>query len=88
MSFADIPADAKPRQVRNRQKRFVVELMAAIEKSIVDDINAGKVPEDWDGIELRGLIEDRATNAATFIHEKHNLKRFRAFKRELINRNL
>lgn len=44
----------------NEQKQFVRELCEAISAQILNDIDAGKIPENWDGRELRQLISDRA----------------------------
>jgi hypothetical protein len=42
-----------------QQKRFVKELIKRVEEKIVADIDAGKTPDEWDGVELRWLIGER-----------------------------
>jgi hypothetical protein len=39
---------------------FVGELVNSLRDKIVEEIIAGKIPENWDGIELRWLISDSA----------------------------
>jgi len=41
------------------QARFVEDLVGAVAASLIDDIASGKVPEAWDGKELRQLLADR-----------------------------
>jgi len=45
------------------QKQFVFKLCTTIARSIVAQIDDGKIPEDWNGIELRWLIAERANDA-------------------------
>ena len=48
---------------KEEQKTFVTSLMSAMTKEIMDLIDNGKIPEEWDGIELRWLIRDKAVCA-------------------------
>jgi hypothetical protein len=48
---------------RAEQKQFVDDLTKNIADSIKETIDNGKLPEEWDGIELRMLIAARANNA-------------------------
>ena len=43
----------------NEQSRLVEELSWAVVKELQADIAAGKVPEQWTGIELCQLLADR-----------------------------
>lgn len=47
---------------KEEQKIFVTSLMTALTKEITDHIDNGKIPEEWDGIELRWLIRDKAAD--------------------------
>lgn len=42
------------------QKRIVKETCKGIEALVCGQIDAGKIPEEWDGHELRRLIADLA----------------------------
>ncbi len=44
---------------------FVTEVSARVAQAVIDDIRAGKVPEHWNGIELRQLIADRHTSSSS-----------------------
>jgi len=46
------------------KREFVSELVARIELSVFDDLKAGRVPEGWDGIELRWLLAERFAGAS------------------------
>lgn len=71
---------------RHEQIIFVITLMTNISNSIKNDIEAGKVPESWDGIELRQLIADRAKDAMRPVWRQMNIKRRRAYSNiKLIN---
>jgi hypothetical protein len=42
-----------------QKEQFVRELARGIVEGIVDDINHYKIPENWDGVELRCLLAER-----------------------------
>lgn len=46
------------------QVNFVSGLCRAIRADVVAQIHEGKIPEDWDGHELRRLLADRFEDAA------------------------
>jgi hypothetical protein len=48
-----------PLPTKADKRQFVRELVAAVKDSILKDISAGKVPVEWDGLELRWLLADR-----------------------------
>lgn len=41
---------------REEQTVFVTDLVASVQAKLLADIEAGKVPADWDGHELRHLL--------------------------------
>lgn len=86
--FHDLPANASAAAIKRRQVKFVRELFQAMKTQIVSDIDAGLVPEDWNGIELRALIAHRASDSANIIREKHNRQRYREFRRVVLINNL
>jgi hypothetical protein len=45
---------------RKDQVRFVEDRLGSLPVLLVRDIQAGKLPEEWDGIELRQWSADRA----------------------------
>jgi hypothetical protein len=86
--FHDLPANASAAAIKRRQVKFVRELIQAMKVQIVSDIDAGLIPEDWNGIELRELIALRASESSHIMREKHNRKRYREFRRVVLNNNL
>ena len=44
---------------RDDQKQFVAELADSIVRDIRDKIDEGKIPEHWDGHELRVLLSEK-----------------------------
>jgi len=63
---------------------FVDDLIHSIMISIKEDIEAGKIPDQWDEIELRQLIADRFASSTY----KMDRKRKSAYVNEVIVRNL
>ena len=76
---------------RKQQKAFVRELVRNVSREVIGQIDSGKLPEQWDGHELRELL---AINfdlcRSTLMHEKRGAgrARLRAFRNEMLYRNL
>lgn len=49
---------------KNEKKRFVKDLSATIAKDICEQIKSGKIPDNWDGHELRFLLAYRYEESA------------------------
>lgn len=69
---------------KDEQKEFATQLCASIKDKILDDITAGRVPENWDGHELRALIALRAKAAVYRMDAGHR----RAFNGTVLINNL
>ena len=69
-----------------RQVTFVRELTETVTQKIVDDIFAGKVPAEWNGIELRQLLADRF--AAAVFKDTLTGKRKREYNNTVLVNNL
>ena len=67
------------------KKEFVTELCNSIAKTINNEIDAGKIPDEWNGIELRWLIQEKGNYVAFDNGEK---KRKKNFKNTVIVNNL
>lgn len=72
---------------RNEKLTFVHELCHAIEASIRMQILSGKIPEAWDGIELRELIYEKALAARHRDFKGHG-KRVSEYRNTVIVNNL
>lgn len=44
---------------KEEQKKLTKEIAKSAAESIIRDIENGKIPEDWNGIELRELLSSR-----------------------------
>lgn len=64
---------------KDTQKQLALEIAQHAAKNIIADIDADKIPIEWDGIELHWLLSLR-----TDIVYESLLKRYRAFKNTLI----
>jgi len=63
---------------------FVKTFTESLADSIIQDIHDGNIPEEWDGIELRWLLEERATSS----FGKDSGKRKREYKNTVLVNNL
>jgi len=70
------------------QITFTENFLDSIKKDITEKINAGKVPEDWDGFELRELVKDIMDYEATFFNGIKRQKRYQDYERIRINNSL
>lgn len=75
---------------KSDQKRFVKDLTRAIRKTLINQIESGKIPPGWDGQELRVLIEKQAVNDASTSNLKKSprSKRAREFRLRCFTHNL
>ena len=48
---------------QQEKANFVGVLAEHVVNEVIDDIRSGKIPEEWDGIELRQLLADRFQRA-------------------------
>lgn len=75
---------------KQQQIEFVRELSDSIQKGIVALIESGKIPEQWDGHELRMLLEHRHKQSAdmSLIRKEARRKRAQEFWNTIIIENL
>jgi len=67
------------------KRRFVRELIENVTADILAKVN--KMPDDWDGIELRQFIADRFADAS-FTWSEQTRKRHAGHRNECLVRNL
>lgn len=69
---------------RQEQIKFVSALSNLIARRVIDLVKNDKIPEDWDGVELRQYLSDM------FAGSTHAMptKRKRAYKNALLVNNL
>lgn len=68
------------------QKQFTRELITNVTGNVLRALP--RVPDNWDGHELRELIAQHFVRCSWTLHEKQNRARLRAFKNECLTRNL
>ncbi len=69
------------------QKKFVRELSGRVAKDICQQIADGKIPDNWDGHELRRLLADRH-KASAAISSCMNGSRLREYNNTVLVNNL
>jgi hypothetical protein len=67
----------------DEQIQFVDELTESVRSGVVHAIEMGRVPEDWDGLELRELLADKFTDSAGWL-KRNNRKRYAAYKNQML----
>ena len=65
---------------------FVKNLTASIRDEIISKIKLGRIPEDWDGQELREILADKFDNERYFRDKRD--KRAREYQNTVICENL
>ena len=74
---------------KQEQKQFVRELTWNVAKDMLKLIEDDRVPEGWDGHELRQWISERYRQVAFgSFSENKKRKRFQEYRNETITRNL
>lgn len=70
---------------KNDKIEFVKSILSNMSNRLIEDVEKNKVPENWDGIELRWWIEQRARSLV--MNDKQS-KRYREFENTVIVNNL
>ena len=70
------------------QKRFVRELMQTVRQSVFDNIDRGKIPEEWDGHELRQFLRDKFSQSGSSIMQDKGNQRRRNYDNHVLTTNL
>lgn len=71
---------------RKEQKQFVKNITSSIAAEIISKIESGKIPENWDGYELRELIADKAASE-TYLRNRKD-ERFSDYKNTVLVSNI
>lgn len=67
---------------------FIQGLTASIASELIDKVNAGSIPEGWDGHELRQLLADKFAFETTRIFGNKRSGRVRNYHNTVIVNNL
>lgn len=71
--------------IRAEQRRIILEALADAKKRVLTKLDEGKLPESWDGFELRWLLAQAVDHR---VMTNENRKRRREFDNECLVRNL
>lgn len=69
---------------QNWQKEFVNGMIEDMKKNLNEVIENGKIPEDWDGYELRLLLLNEAEKYNTGSHINKREKRYKNFQKHIL----
>lgn len=74
---------------KQEQRDFIAELIENIKGDIIKRTNGGeKIPDDWDGIELRWLIRDSFSTVVFGGYTDRRSKRYKDYSNIVIMENL
>lgn len=73
---------------KQEQINLVNGLMDSIHRTICNNIDSGKVPENWDGIELRVYIDDKFNWEGDYIKRRSYRKRRISYNNTILVNNL
>ena len=71
---------------KREKTKFVRDLMGSIQKTIIKNID--RMPDEWDGSELRQYIADKTADLAGSLLMRQKGSAFKDYKNEVITRNL
>ena len=73
---------------KQEKRRFIEDLCASVQETAINAIV--KMPEEWDGIELRQYLADKFADSSLLNHKnrKDLNRRRREYRNEVIVRNL
>jgi hypothetical protein len=74
----------------SEQRKFIRELSKNIADALCDYVTQGKIPDTWDGHELRALLAERHRQSASMslVVRDHKSKRAKDFENTVIVNNL
>lgn len=70
------------------KKELVTNFCNSVRDEVVKKIEEGKIPENWDGHELRVLIAEKFNFEVTSLMREPRSKRMKACKNDIIVHNL
>jgi hypothetical protein len=75
---------------RADQIKIVAKLSDSIRDEIIQKIQDGRIPEDWDGVELRELLLEKHRDESFWevTGNSRDAGRYRAYKQVKINKQL
>jgi hypothetical protein len=70
---------------KREQIRFTRDLVRSVTRTMTDQIRKGKIPQDWDGLELRELLKDKFAEQSVKMHLDRSFKtRYKEYKNHVL----
>lgn len=63
---------------------FIQRLTSAVATDLVDRVNAGDIPEDWDGHELREILARKFDRERSEVMSDKRSRRYRDYGRAIL----
>jgi len=73
---------------KKEQIRFIKNLTGSIASELISKIESGRVPENWDGIELRKLLSDKFESESDRCFKNKRSRRYKDYNNIVIINNL
>ena len=67
---------------------FIQNITSSVAAELIDKVESGAVPEDWDGHELRQLLADKFAHEVSSLMRETRSKRVKAYRSTVIVNNL
>jgi hypothetical protein len=71
---------------QREKRRFIRELIGSVKKTVI--ANVAKMPEEWDGIELREYLADKFAESRVLMSRPDMKRRLKDYRNEVLVRNL
>ena len=73
---------------REEQLQFMKNAMERMMEDFEKNLRNGKIPEEWDGVELRWYIRDKASEFVWSDMDNKKSKRYKEFENTMLINNL
>lgn len=68
----------------DQKVQFITNLMNSVRDELVDMVNSGEIPEDWDGHELREILARKFDRERTMLLRDKRSRRYREYERVVL----
>lgn len=74
---------------RNEQEIFIRNLTSSIVNELIDKVQSGVIPDNWDGVELREILAEKFQHETrSDLLSKPRGKRWKDYRNEILIRNI
>lgn len=68
--------------------KFIQNITASIAKELVAKVQDGRIPEEWDGHELRELLAEKFAAETSDVLKNKRSPRYKAYRNAVLTNNL